>query len=69
MENDKCLLCGNPATSAAFSPDPGDTTGAGGCKYTCEICGRYALSAYELHYIETQKMSIVSTAVDIFPLG
>lgn len=54
MENDKCLLCGGPATSWPFSRNPGDTkTGGPGRKYDCGTCGRYALSTYEYSYIET----------------
>jgi hypothetical protein len=53
MENDTCLLCGGPATSGPFSMDPDDTKTAGGCKFDCEICGRYALNAYERSFIET----------------
>jgi len=52
MENDTCLLCGGLATSAAFSPDPDNTKTAGGWKYACGTCGRYALSVHELHFIE-----------------
>jgi hypothetical protein len=53
MENDKCLLCGSPATSGPFSPEPENTKMAGGWKYACGTCGLYALSMHELHYIES----------------